>query len=132
MTHLINKGLICPYCSSETEYTDSLEVYSKSYGMIYICKPCDAWVGTHKGDPTQALGRVANAELRELKTQVHKLFDPLWEKAVKVRGWSKQKARSSAYSWLAKRMLLPVEQCHIGMFDIERCQKAIKILQQYA
>ena len=31
--------------------------------MIYICKPCDAYVGVHKGTD-KALGRLANKELR--------------------------------------------------------------------
>ena len=39
----IHKGLVCPYCGQPTEYVDSSEVYSKNYGKIYLCRPCEAW-----------------------------------------------------------------------------------------
>ena len=71
-------GKICPYCKSETEYIDSSFVYGKSYGMIYICKPCDAYCGVHKGTDN-ALGRLANAELRYWKKEAHKYFDVIWK-----------------------------------------------------
>ncbi|WP_322786172.1 zinc-finger-containing protein [Agathobaculum desmolans] len=32
--------------------------------------------------------------------------------------------------WLAEQMELPVEQTHIGMFDIAQCKRAIKIVQE--
>ena len=60
-------GKICPYCGKETELIDSAEVYQGvSYGWMYICRPCDAYVGCYKGT-TKALGRLANAELRKYK-----------------------------------------------------------------
>jgi hypothetical protein len=43
------KGHVCSYCYGQTEYVYSLEVYSKSYDMIYLCRPCKAWVGVHEG-----------------------------------------------------------------------------------
>lgn len=33
-----------------------------------------------------------------------------------------------ADSWLAKELDIPVKFCHVGMFDIETCQKALNIL----
>lgn len=53
-------GHICPYCGCFAEFVDSSCVYNgKSYGMIYLCRPCVAWVGVHKGTDN-ALGRLAN------------------------------------------------------------------------
>ena len=69
-------GLICPYCGGETAYIDSCRVYGRSYGMMYICRPCDAWVGVHKGTD-KALGRLANKELREAKKEAHFWFDKI-------------------------------------------------------
>ncbi|MBL0255764.1 MAG: hypothetical protein IPQ27_12795, partial [Chitinophagaceae bacterium] len=50
--HVLYAGLVCPYCGNKTEYIDSSFIYGKSYGMIYICKPYDAYVGVHKGTDT--------------------------------------------------------------------------------
>ena len=72
---LIFTGKICPYCGKETELIDSAEVYhGVSYGWMYICRPCDAYVGCYKGTK-KALGRLANAELRKYKHEAHGVFD---------------------------------------------------------
>jgi len=111
-------GKICPYCNQSTEYIDSSYVYGKSYGMIYICKKCDAYCGVHKGTD-KALGRVANAELRELKKLAHATFDPIWQ--------SNMKSRHEAYWWLSNQLNIPKEYTHIGFFGVETCKKVIKI-----
>jgi hypothetical protein len=115
-------GKVCAYCNGATTYVDSAEVYRRSYGMIYLCRPCRAWVGVHKGSNV-ALGRVANAELRDLKKAVHAVFDPVWKQGHLPRG--------KAYEWLALRMDLPVEQCHVGMFNEKQCRLAIGLLEEW-
>lgn len=110
--------VICDYCGQTAQFVNSSEVYRVSYGMIYYCPACQAWVGVHKGTD-KPLGRLANARLRELKKSAHKAFDPLWK-----RGAMK---RDQAYIWLAQQMAIPFDQAHIGLFDIAECQKAIKI-----
>jgi hypothetical protein len=116
---------VCPYCNNPTQYTDSAVVYGRSYGMIYACLPCQAWVGVHKGTD-RALGRLANSELRELKKAAHSWFDPLWRKKVE-QGFPKQKARGKAYKWLAQQMGIEPKDCHIGMFDENSCRLVIEI-----
>lgn len=117
------KEVFCPYCGKRAEFVDSAEVYhGRSYGMIYLCRPCDAYVGCHgngKGDSPK--GRLANAELRRWKIAAHDAFDPLW-KCGPFRG-----RRNSAYAWLAEQMGLPKEKTHIGMFDVAECQQVIQI-----
>jgi len=84
---LIMKGLICPYCKADTEYIDSIEVYkNKSYGMMYICRPCDAYCSVHKSRPKESLGRLANRELREAKKEAHLYFDVIWKEQHYPRG----------------------------------------------
>ena len=112
-------GLSCPYCGAPTQLVDDAEIYGRSYGgKCYVCKPCGAWVGCHKGTE-KALGRVANKELRELKRQAHEAFDPLWQEG--------HLPRKAAYEILSTAFMLPVEQTHIGMFDEEFCQKTVKL-----
>lgn len=117
------KEVFCPYCGKRAEFVDSAEIYhGRSYGMIYLCRPCDAYVGCHgngKGDAPK--GRLANAELRRWKIAAHNAFDPLW-KYGPFRG-----RRNAAYAWLAEQMGLPKEQTHIGMFDVAQCQQVIQI-----
>jgi hypothetical protein len=130
---LINQGLICPYCGGETEYVDSSEVGPKSYGMIYLCRPCDARVGVHKGT-NKALGRLADERLRYWKKQAHYFFDKIartsyinevWEEKLDVND------RNKAYIWLSKQMGIERHQCHIGMFDVDECRKVIEICTPY-
>ena len=44
------RKVYCDYCGRETEYVDSKVIYGKSYGKIYLCRNCMAYVGVHKGD----------------------------------------------------------------------------------
>jgi hypothetical protein len=129
MEDQILQGKICPYCNNETKYVDSSIVYGSSYGFIYYCEPCIAWVGVHKGT-TQALGRLANGVLRELKKEAHHYFDNLWQRKLK-QGISKTNARKLAYTWLSEQMNIPFNLTHIGMFDEEKCKNVIKICKPF-
>lgn len=126
--HMLN-GTKCPYCRKASEFVDSEVIYGKSYGMIYYCKPCDAYVGVHKGTK-QALGRLANRELRAWKKSAHAHFDNLWEQKMQ-QGFSKTKARRSAYKWLSECMRIPINRTHIGMFDVEQCSEVVELCRPY-
>lgn len=115
----------CPYCDSPAVLTDSAEVYGgHSYGMIWLCRPCKAYVGTRKGSPEHApLGRLANAELREWKKRAHSAFDHLW----KTDGMT----RSAAYRWMREAMGMTEEQAHIGKFDVGECRRLVELARKY-
>lgn len=117
------RKVYCDYCGRQAEYVDSKVVYGKSYGMMYLCRNCMAYVGVHKGTD-KPLGRLADATLRKWKMAAHASFDPLW-KTGPFRG-----RRKAAYGWLAGQMGLPVEKTHIGMFDVPQCQEVIKIIEK--
>lgn len=123
--------VICPYCAQQAECVPDSEVYRRGYGRnVWLCRPCKAWVGCH-GVGKVPLGRLANEELRRLKIRAHFLFDQFWQAAINHRGWKKNRARGVAYAWLAAQMGIPKEECHVGMFDPDRCAKAIGILEQH-
>ena len=115
------RKVICDYCSHEDMFTDSAEIYGKSYGMVYLCRGCGAYVGVHKGTD-KPLGRLANKELRQYKMAAHSEFDPIWK--------SHKMSRPSAYKWLSKQMQIPTSQAHIGMFNLEECKYVIKICKE--
>jgi hypothetical protein len=109
----------CPYCGEKARLIDSAEVYGgRSYGLMYVCKPCDARVGVHKGTK-KPLGRLANAELRAAKIAAHAAFDPLWK--------SGRMSRNAAYRWLSEAMELSAKDCHIGMFDVADCRRVVDL-----
>ena len=114
--------VICQYCKKPAKFVDSKIIYGKSYGMIYLCKDCNAYVGVHKGT-SRPLGILANAELREWKKKAHASFDPLWK--------TKLMTRREAYEWLAKQMGKSLEKCHIGMFDVSECEQVVDLVTQY-
>ena len=136
---LILRGKKCAYCGAKTSFIDSAEVYNGvSYGVIYACLPCEAWVGVHKGS-TAALGRVAKAELRVLKMGAHQAFDGLWRKkqnGLLAAGGTKDSpefkaCRSDAYAWLSAAMGTEPDKTHIGFFDEAQCLKVIELCNPY-
>lgn len=133
----IRCGKICPYCFSDTEYVNSKEVYGnkigKKSGMIYVCRSCSAYVGVHKGT-NNALGRLANAELREAKMEAHYWFDQISRTGIINEVWpvfiKGISNRSKSYLWLSRHLNIIVEDCHIGMFDVDMCLNVIKISKE--
>ncbi|WP_278247013.1 zinc-finger-containing protein [Agathobaculum desmolans] len=81
------KDVICNYCGRKAELVDSKVIYGTSYGMMYLCRRCNAYVGCHKGTD-RPLGRLADAELRYWKKAAHAVFDPLWRQG-RFRGQRK-------------------------------------------
>jgi len=126
----IMSGNLCPYCGASTKLIDSIRVYkTRSYGKVYICFSCDAWVGVHKGT-TRALGRLANAELRLYKRMAHDALDPVWKAQVKA-GAPQYAARNQTYKWLSEQMGLDVKYTHIGMMNAEQCKKVIELCKKH-
>lgn len=112
----------CPYCGEKAVYMTSKEFYGKDYGTsMYVCKPCDARVGTH-GRSERALGTMANKELRELRMQCHSQIDPYW----KTRTYS----RASVYSRLQEVLGITKDEAHIGLFDEERCRLLLDAIKR--
>lgn len=115
--------VLCPYCVTPAELVDGYAVYPHRPDLrkkqFYVCEPCDARVGCH-GNSRKPLGRMANAKLRRLKSEAHAAFDPVWKKS--------STTRTNAYKWLAGKMDMPVDECHIGMFSEALCEEVVRIM----
>lgn len=126
----IYAGLVCPYCNGKTEYVDSSVIYGKSYGMIYLCRKDDAYCGVHQGTD-KSLGRLANKELREAKKEAHFYFDKIAKTKLINKIWKEFipeiSNRNKAYLWLSKQTGIEKDLCHIGMMDVEQCNKVVEI-----
>lgn len=110
----------CPYCKKEARWCENGERYGRNYGksyMCYWCKDCDSYVGYHN-NTKQPLGTMANYELRELRKEAHRLFDPLWKSGTMTR--------KSAYKYLEEKTGVK----HIGESREIDCIKVITFLTQ--
>lgn len=117
---------ICNLCGGKVIFTSNEAVYGRKYGSgyCYLCTNCRAYVGTHIPRPKEALGLLANEQMRKGKMMCHDLFDQLW------KGQPHQgKKRHNAYHWLAMEMGIPVEDCHFGYFNLEQIRAAYMILK---
>ena len=102
------------------------DIYKRSPDLealkFWRCLPCDAYVGCHKqgigyGDGTRPMGRLAKADLRIAKRKAHAAFDSVWKDG--------KMYRRDAYAWLADAIGMPVDQTHIGEFDVGLCNDVI-------
>lgn len=120
----------CDYCDRPAKLVSGTAIYPHrtdlAHKNFWKCDPCDAWVGCHpkrtarqkgRGDGTLPMGRLANAELRKAKQAAHAAFDALWR--------SGAMRRKQAYAWLAEQIGVSVENCHIGMFDVDGCKAVV-------
>ena len=115
--------VICPYCGENAILVSSRVVYRHYYGMIWICPPCESWIGVHKNSKShKPIGRLANKELRDLKKMAHAEFDLLWKNGTM--------SRKEAYVYLQEIMNLPPYEAHIGRFTAEQCKRLIKLLKK--
>lgn len=117
----------CPYCGADSVLINGAQLYGHRPDLadkrFYRCDPCRAWVGCHPGTTTP-LGRLANAELRQAKSAAHAVFDPIWRTAPKTE---RKRARGDAYSWLAEQLGIRKAECHIGMFDVDMCERVVEV-----
>lgn len=126
-------GIACPYCSQKAELVRGAAIYPHRPDLhqqrFWLCARCDAYVGCHKPnrrlglDGTEPLGRLANAELRRAKSAAHGCFDWIWR--------DRHKTRSEAYAWLASKLGIPFERCHIGEFDVPMCRRVVEVCEGF-
>lgn len=110
--------LKCPECGA-----DLILQEKGKYGPFYGCAnwpKCNGAHSAHKdGTP---LGIPANQATRTKRREAHNSFDSLRIELV----WS----RRYSYAWLAKRMNMAKEICHIGRFNIAQCGQVIAICEK--
>lgn len=115
---------ICNLCGGKVIYTTNDVIYGKRYGSgyCYLCERCGASVGTHKPRPDEALGLLANREMKNMKIKCHDAFDKLW---------SNREQRNFLYEKLASSLGISVDDCHFGYFDLDMLHKAYEVLQEW-
>ena len=122
---MVETELKCPYCGKSSFLVTGKHVYPHRpdlhWKKFYVCDPCDARVGCH-GNTSRPMGYLANAELRRLKMNAHRWFDRIWRQ--------KYMERKAAYKWLAHKMGMTEDECHIGKFNPEQCCKVVELAKE--
>lgn len=120
---------ICKYCGgivrlipASTVYGEATQRLGMAHEFVYQCQNCNARVGCHKGT-TRPLGDVANEVLRLKRMETHRVFDTFWK--------SRHMTRSKAYKWLSEQLDIPREEAHIGGFEMDTCEKLIRLCREY-
>lgn len=118
------KPTICNLCGGNVIYTSNEVIYGKKYGSgyCYLCTQCGASVGTHKPRPDEALGLLANREMKDMKMKCHDVFDKLW---------ANREQRKFLYEKLASTLGIDIKECHFGYFDLDMLNKAYKVLKAW-
>jgi len=131
--------LPCLECPNEqAEFVTGAVIYPHRPELAdkkaWRCSACGAYVGCHPGT-VEPLGRPAGPKTREARQYVHQVFDPLWREAWRgypaaaKRRHVQSLARTRCYAWLADQMSLTADECHTGMFTIEQCRQAYRLLK---
>ena len=107
----------CSICGGPVKLVDNSAVYSAEYakqhpGKVYLCQKCKAYVGTHFHS-NRALGILADKKTRIARRYCHDLFDSFWHGKRHAH-----KKRVRAYEELARRMNIPVGECHFGWMTV--------------
>lgn len=82
---------------------------------------CGAFVSCH-GTTSKAKGSPAGLETRRLRLAAHMAFDPMWS--------SGKMKRNDAYRWLAAKLGIHRDDCHIGLMDRQQALEVIKVCRQ--
>ena len=112
----------CPYCGSHSVLRSADGIYhtNNKDTMLYVCSrypACDSYVRVQPGTKIP-MGKMANGELRRLRTEAHWNFDQLYK-----RGYM---TKEDAYRWLSATLCLPLNQAHIGMLGEYYCKVVIE------
>jgi hypothetical protein len=112
----------CNHCGNPAEWVENKEVYGRNYGssyMMWLCRPCDAYVGCHNNTQTPKGRFLAKRELRDARKRAHAVIDPLWQ--------SKRYKRKTVYIRLKEAF---GHEVHIGDTEtVEECEDIIRTAQ---
>lgn len=99
--YLDGRDVCCTICNRPAQKVHGDEVYPRRPDLheliFWVCDPCDARVGTHKGSEAP-LGVFANKVARAARQEAHKYFDLVWQDTSPIAIMSK----SEAYNWLTQ------------------------------
>jgi hypothetical protein len=125
----------CDYCgarASIARYGDEAYPYRKDQGPLWICVPCQAWIGVHSRSRRNVpLGRLANAALRDAKSRLHDALEPLAAGKVRRDGVNAFEARAKAIRWVATELGFDPLPPGIHALTAEQCEQALRYVEAF-
>lgn len=99
------------------------------YGLFYGCENYPDCPGSHGAHPDgRPLGIPATKETKDARIRAHAAFDRLWKRSERH---NRKRARRRYYGKLSRYLGIAVEDCHIGRFDSETCDRVIEFSDGY-
>jgi hypothetical protein len=100
------------------------------FGLFWGCRNfqygCRGTIGAHPdGTP---LGRPADKATKAARIVAHDAFDRLWK-----RGKTREPVmkRGAAYRWMQGAMGMTPDEAHIGLFNVETCERLVDKVNAY-
>ena len=122
----------CGECGAPAEIVGGDRIYPHRPDLaakrFYLCG-CGAYVGTHPGT-CEPLGSPAHSGTRKARSEAHAHFDALY-KEVGRRKPDGGSPRKRGYKWLAEKMGMTPEECHIGMMNAAQAGRVVQICKPY-
>lgn len=126
---------VCDYCGDQAVLArdgDADYPYRADHGRVWICVRCAAWIGVYTNSRRNVpLGRLANAELRQAKTDLHAALEPLVAAKMRRDGCNVFEARAKGLRWLGTELGLDPETCSLHGLDLDQCRRARQILDAF-
>lgn len=112
--------LVCADCGSRLALKDG------KYGIFYGCTKYDetGCKGSHNCNKADArpFGIPGDAATRKARREAHEWLDRLWKDDFVPN-------RVEAYEWLATALNIKAADCHVGMFDLETCERVMVLVR---
>lgn len=124
----------CQHCGEPGELVSAQEIFGHrerfSQARFWLCRPCRAYAPAKPNG--RALGRPANAQLRDARLKLHERFDAIWRQAPPLYEINSEQeriiilstAKRRTYAYLASLLSIDVKECQIEQFDLQRCRDA--------
>ncbi|KMZ13830.1 Phage protein [Candidatus Burkholderia humilis] len=126
----------CDYCGAPAMLVrsgDEAYPYREDHGPLWMCVPCQAWIGIFpRSTRNVPLGRLADARLRDLKTNLHATLEPLAQAKVRRDGCNIFEARAKGLKWLAQQIgaELP-DKSSIHTLNVDQCERTIAVIERF-
>lgn len=98
------------------------KIKSTQWPYIWFCKSCKASVFCHP-ETNNPLGYMADSKTRLLRRILHIKFDVIWK--------SGKLGRRDSYRWLALKLNIPFDNCHISWLTPRQLKSAISIVEDF-
>lgn len=119
----------CDYCGAHAVLKGAGDLgypYRDDRGLFWVCVPCGAWIGVNSRSKKHIpLGRLANATLRQAKSELHDVLEPLVQAKMRRDQCNVYEARSKALRWIAESLGFDPQESNIHRLDEAQCRQAI-------